>query len=66
MSEPNEAGEVVFGDLTIGKLLPADTVLPSPCAHQWLLLPPKFDPVNISWSSERAWCPECGETREAP
>lgn len=31
---------------------------PSPCAHQWLLVP-RYEPAL-------AWCPECGETREAP
>ena len=64
----NERENDGFGD-NPDYLLPAvravlDALDAAPCAHQWLLLPP-VDVGHGMWS-QWAWCPECGETREAP
>ena len=69
----NERENDGFGD-NPEYLLPAvravlDALDAAPCAHQWL------PDVGTFWDDDHqpvgirtfgAWCPECGETREAP
>lgn len=57
----------VDGDLVVTILHDSDNPPePSPCAHQWLPLKGTRNGNGYTIRKPGAWCPECGETREAP